>query len=301
MAAPSAPTLVTITTEALKRAGYSSPSAALLTRAQDEWMEEIKNDVWTLAKKIKALQATNVFVITKGEGLISYPADFSSDLSMVLMDCTHYGVCQAGGGVTTAKLAADEDMGEEYPIGKKIILYLTADKTTAYESYVTAFNTTTKVATFSPAIAVTPDATYSYMVSDSHEPIKGPDHIIRLDELHNYAERGVPLKFYPVGDEDYGNFYLFPVPYRGGDVPWAIGQRYYANLITLDLASTLMATLYRRWRSLFIQGVRAKAFANKDDDRAVQADAKYQRELQRLTARELYGTDLSDMQQTASD
>jgi len=45
MAAPTAPTLSSIVSEALAKAGYPIPSAALTTRASNQWMEEIKDDL----------------------------------------------------------------------------------------------------------------------------------------------------------------------------------------------------------------------------------------------------------------
>ncbi|PIU80805.1 MAG: hypothetical protein COS71_01470, partial [Candidatus Moranbacteria bacterium CG06_land_8_20_14_3_00_40_12] len=46
----------------------------------------------------------------------------------------------------------------------------------------------------------------------------------------------------------------------------------YANLMTLDLAGTLMATLYQRWRNIWLQGVYAKAlkYEVKDGDADMQ-------------------------------
>src|SRR3972149_212181 len=132
MAAPTQPTLITICTEALNRAGYSSPDSTLLTRAEDHFMEKVKHDIWKKAKKLKSLQTTRTYAITEGLGLIDLDSDFSSFLSMQLLSCTHFGVCQAGGSTTTAILASDEDMDSDYPIGKELVIYLTATKTTAY-------------------------------------------------------------------------------------------------------------------------------------------------------------------------
>lgn len=303
MAAPAAPTLVSVVTEGLEKAGYSSPATnqtAPYTRATDEWMAEIKNDIWTVAKDLKFLQNTSLFVITEGEGLKSCPSDYESYLSMQMLECTHFGVCQAGGSTTTAKLASDEDITSSYPVGKEIIVYLTADKSTAYSSFVTGFNTSTKIATFSPAIAVSPDATYSYMVIDAYKPITERQ-VIRMEEIYRFAERGIPYEFYPVGDDDNGEFYLYPVPYWDDSVPRAIRQRYYANVMTLDLAGTLMATLYYRWRNVFVQGIKAKAYDNDDDKRADKEERKYWNQLRTMVSTETYGTDLSNLQARLED
>jgi hypothetical protein len=297
MAAPTVPTLVSITTEGIKKAGHSTPSSAQLTRAQDEWMQEIKNDIWTKEKKLKSLQTSNIFVLTEGEGLISCPSDFSAHLGMQLLEPTHYGVCQAGGSTTTAKLASDEDMTSTYPVGKEIVVYLTATKTTTYSSFITAFNTTTKVATFSPAITVSPDATYSYMVVDTYKPIEQRS-IMRYDEIYRYSERGTPFAFYPIGDADSGEYYLYHVPYWNDSVPRAIRQRYYAKLMSLDLAGTLVSTLYQNLEMTFKQGIYAKQLDD-DDDRRYRAEMdKYRRMILETISSETYGSDLSNMQAT---
>ena len=295
MAAPTAPTQDSIVTEGIKIAGYSTPSTDQKTRAKDEWMQEIKNDIWTRAKDLKFLQSTNILVLTEGAGLVDYPSDFSSDLSMQLLEPTHFGVCQAGGSTTTAKLAADEDMTNAFAVGKEIVIYLTADKTTTYSGFMSNFDTTTKIATFSPEITVSPDATYSYLIVDAHKPIT-QQQIIRLDELYLYAERGTPYHFYPVGSEDYGQFYLYPVPYWNDSIPRAVRQRYYANLMTLDLAGTLMSTLYSRWRNVFVQGVFMKQLKDDDDKRADKEELIYKRKMADMISQETYGSDLSNLQ-----
>ncbi len=96
MAAPTAPTLTIITTEGIKKAGYANVLTSLLTRSQDEWMEEIKNDIWTLAKKIKSLYTTSFAVTTNGVEKYSYPTDYSSELALVLMTGNTTGTAQAG-------------------------------------------------------------------------------------------------------------------------------------------------------------------------------------------------------------
>lgn len=303
MAAPAAPTRDSIVDEGLEMAGYKNPSTnttAPRTRAQTEWMEEIKNDIWTVAKDLKFLQSTNLFVITEGRGELSYPSDYSSDLSMQLLECTHYGVCQAGGTTTTAKLATDEDMSADYPVGKEIVVYLTADKSSAYSAFVTAFDASTKVATFFPAIAVSPDATYSYMIVDASKPIRERQ-VIRYDEMYRYTERGTPYNFYPLGDSTYGKFLLYPVPYWSDSVPRAIRQRYYVNVMTLDLSGTLMATLYQRWRNVFVQGIKAKALLNDDDKRGDNEEGKYWTKLRNMVSTETYGSNMSNLSAQLGD
>lgn len=305
MAAPADPTLDTLTVEALKKCGRTSVVAgdAIQLRAET-WAEEIKNDIWIASRKgrFQSLQTVDLNVITDGQGLIQCPADFSAHISMQLLECEHYGVCQAGGSTTTAVLASDEDMSSTYPIGKELIVYLTATKTTAYSGYITGFNTTTKVATVSPAWSVSPTTTYSYMVCDAGKPIF-QSHVIQLDDLYNYVARGIPEFYLPIGSAGdsnllYSAYYLHPVPYRTDSKPWAIKHRYYANLMTLDLtegSTKLITKIYREWRNVFEEGIMWKCFINDDDDRKNETGKVYFTIISQLVSRET-GMDLTRLQ-----
>ena len=65
MATPTNPTGTSICTEALKKAGYLDPAtnySTLLTRVEDEMLEEIKDDIWNTAEvngdtRLKTLQS----------------------------------------------------------------------------------------------------------------------------------------------------------------------------------------------------------------------------------------------------
>jgi hypothetical protein len=299
MAADAAPTLVSITTEGLKKGGYSSPSSAQLTRAQDEWMPEIKNDIFTLAKKLKVLQTIVVGITTEGVDRYALPSDFSSDLTLTLLDGLSTGIAQ-GGASGSITLAATETVSEATLKQKKGILVYEGTGKGSY-SQVTAYNSTTKVATVSPNFNTAPVNLDKYMFVDTVTPVT-PKPVWKLDRMIQVnGGSGTPLYFYPIGDADNGEFVLYPKPYRSTSIPWGMQLRYYCDLMRLDLAGTLITTLYRRWRNIFTHGVYAKALQDKDDKRAEKAEVKYQRMLSTLITRETYGTDLSNLQCTLED
>jgi hypothetical protein len=107
---------------------------------------------------------------------------------------------------------------------------------------------------------------------------------------------GKPSFFYPKGDADNGEFVLYPKPYRVSGIPYGMQLRYYCDLMRLDLAGTLMATLYRRWRNIFVQGVYIKALQDDDDDRFEKEERRYKMLLTNLISQETYGMDLSSLQ-----
>ncbi len=290
MAAPTAPTLTIITTEGIKKAGYANVLASLLTRSQDEWMEEIKNDIWTLAKKIKSLYTTSFAVTTNGVEKYSYPTDYSSELALVLMTGNTTGTAQAG-STTTITLASGNTATDL--IGKEIMIL--SGTGSAQINQITLYNSTTKVATVNDTWTA-PSTDSVYMIVDKYIDLEQTP-VWMHDSGRTSPERGEPTHFFPIGDEDNGEFILFPTPFRSSSDTNGYGLRhkYYADLTRIDLASTLMTTVYRRWRSLFIQGVKAKCLEDLDDNRAAQEQQKYAADIRAMIVREAYGMDLSNL------
>jgi hypothetical protein len=276
MAAPSSPTLVSITTEGLNRAGYDTFSSAFFTRAKG-WSEEVKNDIWRESKrlrlKLQPLQITKVSITTEGVNRYALPTDFDRDLTLAIYDGADTGTAQAGASGTIT-LAADEDITEanlKQKIG--ILIYAGTGKNSF--SQVTAYNTTTKVATVSPNFNTSPANGDSYMFVDTIYPVDD-DSIVDYDKSRfTSSSVGRPDTLYPLGDNDNGEFIVDPKPYRSSGVPWGMRLRYYTNLMEIDLSSTLMSTLYQRWRNLFVTGVKYRALEENDDARAKGAEAEY--------------------------
>lgn len=295
MAAPTAPTKASIVSEALSKAGESSPSSALTTRAGDQWLEEIKNDIWTRTKLLKSLQKDIGIVFNRGQSRYSMPADFAGqgEISIRVADGNNTGALQAGAS-TTATLAASFSATEDYVIGKEILI--TSGTGLNSFSQVTGWDNSTKVATVSPAWQVTPAASDGYLVIENYWNLdEGP--IWDFDRELTTMTKQRPFTFHPAGDSDYSEFILDSPPDRayGGII------RYYVNLMTVDLASTLISTLYQKWRNVWIQGIYARRLDDIDDDRAQKEMNIYFNMLQTMTAQETYGNTLSNLQAKVAD
>jgi len=293
-AAPVSPTATTLVSEALKKAGHASPAAALQTRGEDYWMEEVKNDIFTLAKKLRTLQKTSVTILSKGLYRYSFPSDFSSHISLTLLDGDNEGTAQTGaaGSIT---LAAGSTYTEDYMLGKEILV--TSGTGVSSLSQCTAYSTSTLIATVTPNFQTAPDATSTYMIIDTYYDLReGP--IWDLNNNVYITGKGTPNEFRIVGDDAYGEFIVTPPP---DQTYFGLKLRYYANLMGLDLAGTLIATCYSRWRNVFIQGVKAKCLENDDDERTNTETSKYNSMLQTLILREQYGMDLSNLSATIED
>lgn len=294
MAQPTVPTLVTITTESLKKAGHTTPTAAQLTRAQDEWMQEVKNDIWTLAKKLTSLQSVYYQPTVKGRSRYSMPTDFSSLLKMALIDGINTSKVAQAATASSLTLNSGETFAEADIQGKFLII--TVGTGLGSGTQITAYNSTTKVASVEPNFQTTPAATDSYIIGNINYPL---DESPRWDiDGQGYPMKmEKPTRYAPIGDNDDGEFLLYPTP----DKVYAAQISYYANLLNIDLAGTLMATLYDRWRNIWTYGVFVKSLENDNNSKFVEANREYKNMLQSLIMREQYGMDISNLQQRVGD
>lgn len=298
MAVPTPPTLSSLASEALARAGYSSPSTALTARATGLWIEEIKDDVWAKAKKLKSLQTKYIQTLTKGLGQYNNPTDFASELAMEFATGTRYGAAQAG-STTSVTLASTETAAAADLIGKQ--LAITAGLGSAQIAFITAYDSATKIATLSPTLTVAPDVTSTYVILDFYLDVKGPKPIFKLGELNSPTTQGYPEAFYSEGNSADGQFTLFPIPYRTDSQPMILIERYYADLTELDVSGALMLVLYQKWRNLWMTGLTAKGLDDADDANAPAAFTKYKQALQALVSAEQYGNTLSVAQAQVED
>lgn len=282
MAAPTAPTLSSISSEALKRAGYSNPSSALTTQAQDEWMEEIKNDIWTVEKRLKNLHTTSITILTVGKSRYTFPSDYGTDMTMVLMNGDTTGTAQAG-AVGSITLASDDDGTESDYQGKEIVV--TGNTGQGSISQIVSFNSTTKVATVSPSFTTAPDSSSTYMIIDSYYDIERQP-VWEFDKIAKPQIVNRPSVFYPLGDSDNGEFLFDKAP----DVAYPTKLRYYADLMEIDLAGTLMATLYKNYRNVWIKGIVYRSFKQDLDDREEIARKEYEAALARMISEEKSGS-----------
>lgn len=85
MAVPTVPTVSTILTEAFRRCGVPSPSVAQLTRAEDEWLEEVKQEVQG-EKRWHALEETQTVATVSSQQAYAVPSPLSRILRMRFVD-----------------------------------------------------------------------------------------------------------------------------------------------------------------------------------------------------------------------
>jgi hypothetical protein len=308
-ALPAEVTIDMICEEGLKKAGYTSGTAqftALLTRAEESWLEEVKNDIFSLVKNPKYLQKTGVVSITANKARNSFPADFSTPISVTLLSSTVTGTAQAG-GASTVTLASSDTNDADYMEGKEIVI--TGGTGLNQIRQIISYDANTKIATVDQAWATNPSTDSTYMIAESYDKLT-EDGVWNRDGVENIRTLGKPHTYYPEGEKasgqtiaNYtGGFVVYPTP--DDTYTYAVRVRYYVDLtkITLDTTTDItLGVLYRRWRNVFVQGIFVKALQNQDDSRYAAEYGVYDKLLKSVQTRETYGVDMNDMRMRVVD
>lgn len=87
MAVPTVPTVTSILTEAFRRCGVPSPTVAQLTRAEDEWFEEVKQELQA-EKRWHALEDTQTVTSVASQQAYALPSPLSRVLRMRFVDAS---------------------------------------------------------------------------------------------------------------------------------------------------------------------------------------------------------------------
>lgn len=295
MAVPANPTAAIIATEGFKKALIPNPSSTQLTRATDIWMEEIKNDIANIpaARKLKSLTVKTIAILTKGRAWLDRPDDFQSDMKMELLDGVVSNTAQSG-SASSITLNASETIPYNDIIGKEILI--TAGTAIGSYSEVVDYDITTKIATVSPTFTTVPANGDTYLVVTAHSPLD-PTPVWGKGFQTNPLSIAKPTKYYPVGDDDNGEFRLNSVP----DKTYGLLLQYYADLQKIDLDSTRMTTLYRKWRNVFTMGIYVRILNSTENDKEAEERQNYNSAILRLVSAECDGYDLSNITCQVSD
>jgi len=260
-AAPAVPTATTIATEGLKRARITNPTASQIADAET-WLEDVKNDLFRKEKRLNSLYVPSVLVLDIGKWRYSMPVDYASDLSMVLVSGSVTGTATAG---STSSITLPS--GTTVTTGQEILI--TSGSGEGSLSQVTSF--ASQVAGVEPNFNTAPDATSVFMVIDTYRDLDRLA-IRRLDKYSSPTTKGIPLEYFETGDNDNGEIIVRPVP----DGTYGLKYRYYQDMMEIDLTSTLMSTLYKKWRRLFTQYVKYVQFDRARDSSTGEAKREYE-------------------------
>jgi hypothetical protein len=259
MSAPTDPTALTLVNEALKLAGYATPTTAQKERARDYWLQRVLNDIWTRAvaggnTRLKTLQTTATYIATVGRRRIAAPVDFSEELTINILDGTHTDTAQSG-GTKQIVLASDEDVTDDDAVGAYILI--TAGTGIREYKEIVAYDEDTVTATIAFDWGTEPDSTSTYLIVDKHYPVD-EQHQNDLDQITNPTVSGRPDQFSKYGDEIY-----FNKPFDG---TYGVRMRYYANINKVDTdegSTNLFTKILRNWQEVLTAGVYKYALKHK--------------------------------------
>jgi hypothetical protein len=285
------PTVSDICMEGLRLGGIVNPGIKELKRAENTWLPLILNEIWQYGeeenfdRRLKTLQTTAICIAVVGQRRYPLPSNFSEEFSVSILDWTDTGTVQTGAG-STVTLESDEDITEAVAVGK-YYLGLTGTSKGQFRQ-ITAYNTTTKVATVDVAwdSSKTPISGDTYAIIDEQKKL-GEAHQSSTDEDLTPHDNEKPTKFSKYNDE----FYFDNVP----DQTYGIRLRYYANLSLIDWeegSGTLMSKILRNWQHLLVRGIVKYTKEGNDDDGFNAAVQLFDRALKRLYLKEApYGED----------
>jgi hypothetical protein len=299
MAIPALPTLATLVTEGLRQAGIFSPTQSQVTLYSGDPMEQLKNSLWQELKQAKPLMNFSYMVLTPGQSRYSCPSDYSSDMTMTVMTGLYTGTVLSGSAnsitvpnVPNGVYDLNQVLGED--------LVITAGDGVNSVSQITGLTQTPTTQTLMvyPNFQATPDSSSSYMIVDNTYPVE-QRHIAEYDMYHRPGGIDRPRYFYPMGDEDFDEFIFDVAP--DNFYIYCVRMRYTVNIMTLDLNSTLLSSLYQKFREFWIYGIKSQALMDNDDTRAPKSQEDRQAKLQALIRSQQYGTDLHNFAQHVVD
>lgn len=278
MAIPADPTINAIVTEAMKRAGRYTPSAAEVTSATEHQFRETKGDIVFWAGQHPILRTTAVSTLIPGKSRYALPSDYDVIESVVLLDSNANtgwtGTAQAGAaGSFTAAAALNEDAAN---IQGKFAVMTGGTGVDQYRQ-ITAYNNVTKVVTVDSNWTVIPNGTTTYLIAAVHTLLWQQDKHQDWDHMLSPWQLGRPLKAALVASEVWLDY--------APDIQYCILFTYYPHLDRLDEAGTVFLKALREWRTIWVQGVTVKTMQRYDDERYPGELSVYQVMLNALAAR----------------
>lgn len=292
MAAPTAPTATTICTEALKRFfNGGTPENAEITRAENYGLEKVKRDLMNLGKAWRPLIKTVYDITSIGVSHYTNPSDFEQDCSVGFMTGDHSGVLGTVTSTSSVDLAATEDITKAQAEGKWLLI--TSGSGVDQAQIVDDYDVTTKRATMAAAYGSSCSTGDGYIVVNSIAPLRKIP-LSLYDRYQHPGITGTPKKYTQVPNQTDGELAIYPIPSSVA----GLQRRYYADLMKMDMATSLYSTILRRWAAVLEQGVYVWKLGE-DDDRYAVENGVYQGMLIALMAQDLVGFDASKMQKQA--
>lgn len=260
MAIPSAPTIASVVTEALKRGGRVSPSSTQISDATEHQFREVKSDITQRSARHPSLETQYVTATVDGQSRYAWPTDADDirSITVIYAPTDDYWQGSATAGSTTT-ITLDASFSQDAGNVRGRFIYLLAGTGVNQFAQIIGYDNTTKVATFDRTLTTAPAAATLYHIGVEHRKIYTFDKPWGFDTLHAPYSRGTPYHAAPVGREMWFD--------QAADRISAIWWDYWANLDLIDEAGAVFLRHLREHRSLWLQGVAVKTMQRYDEDR----------------------------------
>jgi len=262
MAMPTPPTVNSLCREAFRRCGIASPTTAQLTRAEDEWFEDVKREIAS-RKTWHSIEETIAVIPQAYLQVYALPTTILRIMRMRFYRGATTGVAQ-GGGASTITVAAGT--GQASWAGRKI--FLTDGVGAAQAGRIVAVNG--DVVTISCSWVTQPSAGTSYVIADNETPIDGPTRNLRLDgrspSSHVLAWDFIEHTFRISPPLDNARQYGIEID---GEI----------DISLIDKTDPRITHLLREWRSAIVYGVMVKIKEDQDDASVDRDERKFEKAL----------------------
>ena len=261
MSIPTNPTIAAIVTEALKRAGRTTPTATQITDATNHQLQEVKGDITRSASLIPELLTTEITTMVAGKGYYSWPNSAQDIASLQLIESNvegHWNDIAQGGGTQSIFLHPSFTADEKDLLGKTV--YIAAGAGAGGFDQIIGYDNGTKEAIIAtPWEGTQPDSTSRYFIELNRAKLWAYDKPIWYD-----GEIAPFVGGTPYAGTMYGRtFKTLFTPDREYILVWY----YWIQMDHLDEAGTVFIRHLRSYRPLWLQGVATKCMQRYDEDR----------------------------------
>jgi hypothetical protein len=244
MAVPTVPTVTSILTESFRRCGVPSPTVAQLTRAEDEWFEEVKQELG-MEKRWHNYEETMVLIPQAYAQVYAIPSPLDRIFSVSFFSGVT-GTATAG-GATSITLAAGGDV-----LGRKI--FLTGGTGAGQCNRILSLGGL--VATVAATWATTPDSSTTYMIATYEFPVSGP-HV-------GLPRTGIaPTNIITRWEQFEHQLVVYPVPNAS---TYALELRGMVDISLVDRTDARLTRILREMRPALIAGVMVRIKEDQQDE-----------------------------------
>lgn len=268
MSVPASPTIASIVTEALKRAGRTTPSATQISDATEHQFREVKADISLKAALCLELQTQTLGMVYKSLSQVTWPTDAEAIRAISLVEYPDEGYYRDAAVAVTGNFVTVDplfDANEDDLLGHMI--YFPTGGAVAWGQIYT-YNNATKVVEVGNWVGTPPLAGREYFIETGRRKIWDRDKPVW------YTTESVPFS---TGTPQYAvltgrSIDLYPVSNKRTVLIWD----YWYQLDQLDDTSEVLLRHIRTYRSLWVQGIATKCMQRYDEDRYMTEMGVYQ-------------------------